>query len=218
MKTRILNLMTLLTMAFMLIACGEVNKLTGKDDGRSDDGAYYGGTYASGTAQQVMNQVQCGSGYGGGYNGGYSGGGSQQRYSSTYSIQGSFHDGYMGYLQPGSIGGAVQSIYVGVSSVGDVIEVQQLQNGNANVVIHMCDFYPLITSGRGVTNIQLTMPMVVKARPDCQVNEITSAGLYVGVSDWSYNGGYFPPAQFPVVFSRFQDYAPQLCNNGGYYY
>lgn len=220
MKAKLQKLGMLLTLALLVTACGDSNPID-KVLGNSEDAVVntqvggYGGQ--SNLANQLMNQVPCMNTIGGvSY-------GQNRRYPGVaFTINGAYSNGYVGQqLQPGNqAGGSTNGVYVGISAVGDVIEVVQRDNGNALIVFHMCEFQPLIMDGRQIQYVQANSALVLDERPDCQggTGQVTAFSVYMTVDGYNGGSGWGLQQQtFPVTFSRFQDFAPQLCNNGYYY-
>lgn len=141
-------------------------------------------------------------------------GSSTQRYPANFHIlnAGSYST-IQGTLQPGHTSGSTIDTFVGVSAIGDFIYVYKLNSGAVNITFDMCEYYPLIYSGRQVQYAQMMVnAMVVNSRPDCQVNEVTSGNFRLTVPAVTISGSQLPSVQFDISFFRPDGVVPGICN------
>ena len=81
-----------------------------------------------------------------------------------------------GQFMPGSVGGVVSNVYLGLSYYKDLLMVQKVTNGTQvtgyNVILSMCPFPPLLVPGRALSNFQAPMG----------INLIDSVGCGIGAA------------------------------------
>jgi len=182
------------------VSCGKKNKVnTATLNPSSNNTNSYSPVNASNVnLQQIKSQISCRNGVsrvsdiaftatGGSFTG------------NSYKLTGTF--------SPGSINGNISNNYVGTNVLGDIIIVQKMINGSNvvgyNVILSLCEYNPLIVSGRSLSNFRTT-GIVLNDDVKCGYGSISSAYTELDAAQYQYY-------QTAVVKTTF---SPLSCNNG----